>query len=235
MELFRYHFHSCSFQGCIGHVIQSVTGKSPKALPLQSSEGTGQICDSSCAFGGKCSHHTDDVTGKECECPGYGIQELMCKRPVSTAHTIKTSFSSGFNSTHVSPIKVTPALFSASQVRVLSTATSSSNVVKTSSRTQSVSVRVHAQYVDVGVLHQESSEAGNSSFSNQHGPVPVRSSSVSQVSPPPSPSTVVGFGSSSVNNEVAAMVRKSSSVCIAGSCVALNLALIATFQNFMNQ
>ena len=76
--LFYNDFHSHRFQGCIGHVTQTAPGESPRPLALRSSEWTGSDCESYCAPGWKCNP-IDDVTGKECECPGYGNEEPICK------------------------------------------------------------------------------------------------------------------------------------------------------------
>ena len=188
---------------------QTVPGESPKALPLRYSAGTKLGCESRCVFGGKCRNHTNDVTGKECECPGYGIKEMICNVGAHLEHgrKITTSFSSVFNSFSVYSTEMAPSMVS-------------------SSRTQSASdPPVHAQYVE-----KSSSVPGNSSSSKQHDSFPVLSSSTARVSPLLFSSAEVTF-SSSVDNKIAAMAKKSSGAFR----VVLHLGLIALARNvFMN-
>lgn len=219
---------------------QSVPGENPKPLPLRYSAGTGQACESRCAFGEECGNHKDDVTGKVCECPGYGIKELICKRHASLAsthlahaQTNKTSSSSGFISTQVFSTKFTPSLVSSSQTRYNSSTATSSLSIAESTRAQSSShnTRVRAHHVDKGFLkNQPSSVPGISSGTKQYGSFPVPSGSITPVLPMSSSSVEVSF-SSSVNNKVAAMAKKSSVFRLAGSGVVLFAGLLAAIQN----
>lgn len=195
---------------------QTVPGESPKALPLRSSAGTTLACESRCIFGGKCHNHTNNVTGKECECPGNGIKEMICNVGAHLEHgrKIMTNFSSVFNSFSIYSAEMASSMVS-------------------SSRTQSASdpAPLHAQYVD-----KPSSAPGNSSSSKQHDSVPVLSSSTTIVSPLRSSSAVVTF-SSSVDNKIAAMAKKSSGTLRPSDfrVGVLHFGLIALARNvFMN-
>lgn len=152
-------YSSCRFQGCIGHVTQSVPGGSPRALPLRHSAGT---CESRCASIGKCHPLRDDVSGEGCKCPEYEVDELMCKTrsPVGLhythSHAITASLSSEYHpATWKSSFTVTPGLVSSRQSRILRTTTAPSNIAGRSTRTLSTSD--HAQNADNTMMAKKSS------------------------------------------------------------------------------
>lgn len=237
--LFYNDFHSYRFQGCIGHVTQTPPGESPKSLALLSSAWTGSDCESYCAAGRKCNR-IDDVTGKECECPGYGNEEPICKLVISRstddlANTIMASSSTLPQAVQMTSSKSTPVLSYSSQSNI--EATSSSQITDSSvpTSTQSASKHVQdssgveAQYVDVVYLHQRSSVPGNSSL-----PQPLGLVSASTSSFPPVglfSNSVEVRRNSSVDNNGSAMAKKGSTLRILGSfvlvCLALTVSLLS--------
>lgn len=197
------------FQGCIGHVTQSVPGGSPRALPLRHSAGTGKTCESRCASIGKCHRLRDDVSGEGCECPEYEVDELMCKTRSSVgshyahSHTITATLSSEYHpATWKTSFIVTPGLVSSRQSRILRTTTAPSIIAGSS--TQTLSTSDHAQNAD-----NTSSVPRNSSSFSRQGLAQVSFSSISLISPHLSSSDEVAF-SSSIDSKLAAMAKKSS-------------------------
>ena len=165
--LFYNDFHSHRFQGCIGHVTQTAPGESPRPLALRSSSSTGSHCESYCAPGRKCNT-INDVTRKECECPGYGNDDPICKlhtslSMVGLATIIMASSSTLSQSVQMTSSKSTPILSSANQTNVEATSSSKITDSSTPISTQSASKHaqdssgVNAQYVDVAYFDQQSS------------------------------------------------------------------------------
>lgn len=222
-----------------------IPGESPKPLALRSSAWTGSDCGRNCASDGKCNP-IDEVTRKECECPGNVNEELICKlhssrSNVNLAHTIKASSSTISQSAQmVFSSKGTPVLSSSSQTNVEATSSSKTADSSTPTRTQTASKHaqdssgVKAQYVDVVYHYQSSSAPGNASHSQQPASVPAPTSSFSLVALSPS-SVKVPFHAS-VDNNSSAMAKKSNTVHILGSFLLVCLTLIVVFlSDLMNQ
>lgn len=213
---------------------QTAPGESPKPLTLRYSVETGTDFESCCASGGKCNP-IDDVTRKECECPGYEKEELICKRQLysSVANiNLMASSSTPSKSTQMAfSSKDTPGLVFSSQTNV--EATSSSKIIERSTPTRAQSASKHAQdisglkaqHADVAYLRQPSSVPGHSSHSQQLGSVPAPTRSF----PPVALLT-------SVDGNSSAMAKKSNTLRILGSCVVLCPALIiSVLSGIMNQ
>lgn len=195
------------FQGCVGHVTHAVPGGDPEELPLSSTKGTTQACQSHCSIGEKCNKETDDVTEKECECPGYAINRLMskCETPITPnlahAHTYTTSFSREQDSLR---LYYTPMFVNSTQPRILSTEMVLSDITVGSTGTHSVSTHVpeHAQ------------------IGNKTSLIPGRSSSLKLYS------AVLSTSTSTVKNEVAAIAKENSAFCPRGHYIIFYLGLL---------
>ena len=236
MTLIYDNFNLCRFQGCIGHLTQTTPGESPKPLALLYSWWTGAHCKSYCSFGGKCNP-IDDVTRKECECPGYGNESSICRRystlpNVDPRNTVQVSSST---QSHSAPkafsSKNTPILSYSSQANVK--ATSSSKITESSTATPAQSASTHAQdpsevkaqHADVAVVRQSSSVPGH--FSRSKHVVPEHTSSL-----PPTTlftSSVEVRHHNSVGRDASVLMAKSSSALrIHGSWVLFWLTMTAS-------
>ena len=245
--LFCNDFHSRRFQGCIGHVTQTAPGENSRPLALRSSEGTGSDCESYCVPGWKCNP-IDDVTRKECECPGYGNEKPTCKLHSSKSNDdlttiIMASLSTLSQSVHMTSNKSTPKLSSAihpDQTNV--EATSSSKITDSTTPTSTQSASKHAQdssilkaqYVDVAYLDQQSSVPGKSSHPQPLGWV---TASTSLFTPDGVfPSSVEVQPNSSVNNSGSAMAKKGNTSRILCSFVLVCLGpTVSLLSGFMTQ
>lgn len=244
--LFYNDFHSHRFQGCIGHVIQTVPGESPRPLALRSSAWTGSDCESFCAPGWNCNR-IDDVSPKECECPGYGNDETICKLHLSRSNnelaTIITASSSILSqSFQITANMSTPVLSSTSYTNIK--VTSSSKITDSSTPTSTQSVPKHVQdssgvkaqyYTDVEYLDQRSSVPGNSTrparsldfvFASTSS-FPLNGLSSNSIEARPDPS---------VDNNGSAMAKKGSTLRILSSLVLVCLALtVSLFSGLMTR
>lgn len=211
---------------------QTAPGESPKPLTLRYSAETGTDFESCCASGGKCNP-VDDVTRKECECPGYGNEELIYKRysSLSNINLMASSLTPSKSTQMAFSSKDTPGLGFSSHANVK--AMSSSKIIERSTPTRAQSVSKHAQdisglkaqHADVAYLRQPSSVPGHSSHSQQLGSVPAPTRSF----PPVALLTSVDVNSS-------AMAKKSNTLHILGSCVMLCPALtVSLLSGIMNQ
>lgn len=243
--IFCNDFHSHRFQGCIGHVTQTAPSESPRSLALRSSAWTGSDCGSFCAPGWKCNR-IDDVTRKECECPGYGNDETICKLHFSRSNnelaTIITASSSILSqSVQITANTTTPVLSSTSYTNVK--VTSSSKITDSSTPTIAHSVPKHVQdssgvkaqyYADVEYLDQRSSVPGNLTHPRSLGFVSASTSSF-PLNGLSSNSIEVRLDSS-VDNNGSAMAKKGSTLRILSSLVLVCLALtVSLFSGLMTR
>lgn len=230
--LFFLLFFSYRFKGCIGHVTQTAPGESPRPLALRSSSWTGSHCESYCAPGRKCNP-IDDVTRKECQCPGYENEDPICMLHTSRsrddlATIILASSSTLSKSVEMTSNKSTPKLSSAIQTNVEATSSSKTTDSATPTSTQSASKHVQdssgvkAQYVDVAYLDQQSSVPGNSSHPQ---PLGLVSASTRLFTPDEVfPSSVEVRPNSAVDNNSSVMEKKGSTSRILSSFVLICLA-----------
>ena len=239
--LFCNDFHSRRFQGCIGHVTQTAPGENSRPLALRSSAWTGSHCESYCASGWKCNP-IDDVTRKECECPGYGNEKPTCKLPLSKSNDdlatmIMASSSTLSQSVQMTSNKSTPKLSSAVQTHVKATSSSKITDSATPTSTQSASKHVQessevkAQYVGVAYLDQHSSAPGKSSHPQ---PLGLVSASTSLFTPDGVfPTSVEVRPNSSVDNNGSAMAKKGNTSRILCSfvlvCLGPTVSLLSGF------
>ena len=209
---------------------QTAPDESPRPLALRSSAWTGSHCESYCAPGRKCNP-IDDVTRKECQCPGYGKEEPICVPHTSRSKDdpiIMASSSTLSQTVQMTSNKITPKLSSASQTNVDATFSSKINDSATPTSTQSASKHaqdssgVKARYVDVAYLDQQSSVPGNSSHPQPLGLVSasIRLSTPDKVFP----SLVKVRLNYSVDNNGSAMAEKGSTSCVLISFVLVCLA-----------
>lgn len=139
------------FQGCIGQVTLTVPKKDPEAFPLHSPASSTPRFHEQCFIGELCNKETDNITGIECECPGYEIERLLlkCNNPDTTntvhAHTFPTIFPRVQDSRQLFS---TPMFMHTNQPRIPSTEIPSSNFTMNSTRAQLASSYSpeHAQF-----------------------------------------------------------------------------------------
>ena len=237
-------FHSHRFQGCIGHVTQTAPGENSRPLALRSSAWAGSDCKSSCAPGWNCSP-IDDVTHKECECPGYGNEKPACKLQSSKSNDdlstiIMASSPTLSQSVQMTSNKSTAKLSSAVQTNVKATSSSKITDSATPTSTQSASKQVQgssgvkAQYVGVAYLDQQSSVPGKSSHPQ---PLGLVSASISLFTiDGVFPSLVEVQPNSSVDNNGSAMTKKGNTSRILCSFVLVCLApAVSLLSGFMTQ
>ena len=212
---------------------QTTPEHSPKPLVLRHSEWTGANCQSQCSSGRKCNP-IDDVTRKECECPGYGNDALICRRP-SAFPNANFSDSAKVSPSLLSPSislafssKITPTVFSKGHKTVK--ATSSSKIGWRSSRTRFQSTTTHTQdtpkvegqQVDKAVVRHSDSVPGLLNHS-QHLVTTHASSLPSTVLFPNSAGVLLG---TSVTDNTSAFVGKTNSALhTLGSWVFIRFAM----------
>ena len=117
----------------------TVPKKDPEAFPLHSPAGATPRFHEQCFIGELCNKETDNITGIECECPGYEIERLLlkCNNPDTTnpahAHTFPTIFPRVQDSRQLFS---TPMFMHTNQPRIPSTEIPSSNFTMNSTRAQ---------------------------------------------------------------------------------------------------
>ena len=245
----KYYHYSDSdrFQGCIGQVTHNAPGKPPEPLPLRNSLETGRFCESQCIFGGKCDNHTDDVgkSDEECECPGFEVEKELCGENLTHA---QKSLSIGFNKTDAFSTTVTPNLMSSRQIKALATTAHAQKSLsigfnKTDAFSTTVtpnlmsSRQIKALATTASLLNTATNPSRDiatqaySTSSRQRGSTAFSaSSSITSISAKPSSSTAGPF-SSSIDNQVPVMQKKSSAFFSRGSCVLLCLGSLVAVQS----
>ena len=222
-------------------MIQTAPGESPRPLALRSSAWTGSDCESFCAPGWKCNR-IDDVTRKECECPGYGNDDTICKLHLSRSNnelaTIITASPSILSqSVQITANMSTPVLSTTSYTNIK--VTSSSKITDSSTPTSAQSVPKHVQdssgVSSVEYLDQRSSVPGNSTrparsldfvFASTSS-FPLNGLSSNSIEARPDPS---------VDNNGSAMAKKGSTLRILSSLVLVCLALtVSLFSGLMTR